>query len=258
MPSPIVDLGVVPGHCVAGFGQGARSMVVVPCDQTHDGEVDLDPRPHDRGAVVAGDPGAGRGGGSSLQRRHHPAGRRSHGLRRRLGRARPVVVESSAWTLTCVLVRDDFTSWTGPSGIVPTTPADVGPPAPGETISDFDRVPVGTCLRFLTPTSPGAAMAVEVAGCEEPHSGELFHTFVLVGEPGAPFPGTGRVEEEAAVGCAAGFSVYVGLSIEQSRPTFLTRTRRPRRGMTAIGRSSASSPAPTAVPLDRSMAGSGE
>ena len=105
---------------------------------------------------------------------------------------------------------------------MPTTPVAVGPPAPGETVSDFDRVPLGTCLRFITPTAADAAMGVEVAGCDESHSGELFHTFSLTGEPGAPFPGAEQVDADAAVGCAAGFSMYVGRSVEQSRLTFLT------------------------------------
>ena len=157
-PAPILDLGVVPGDCVSGFGQGARSVAVVRCDQAHNGEI---VSTVDLSTVTPSWPG--------IQALVEEAGRRC------AADVAPLVAdrtgygagwdlpdrwswESSARTLTCVLVQDDFASWTGPSGIVPTTPVAVGPPAPGETVSDFDRVPVGTCLRFITPTAADAAM----------------------------------------------------------------------------------------------------
>jgi hypothetical protein len=220
-PSPIVDLGVVPGDCVTGFGQGAGSVVVVRCDQHHNGEIVSS---LDLTTVAPAWPGA--------QALVEDAARRC------AADITPLVAdrtgygagwdlpdrwswESSARTLTCVLVQDDFASWAGPSGIVPTTPVAGAPPAPGERVTDFGAIPIGTCVRFLTPTPADAGTAVEVAGCDESHSAELFHAFSLAAEPGAPFPGPEQVAADADAGCTAGFSMYVGVPIEQSRLSFL-------------------------------------
>ena len=233
MPMAVVDLGVRPGDCVTGFGQGARATIVVDCAQDHNGEiVSL----KDLAAVFPGWPGAkDLGAAAERQCLADIAAVVDDRTGYAAGWDFPdrASWEASARALTCVLIKSDLSSWTGPSGLVPmaatttsttspTTAAPTGttlPPGAREMFSldEIDRV--GMCV-YRAPALPGA-------GRPRP---PLLRSRLPAAAPGRdvppvhdrsrawrPYPGDATVQGQANPVCELTFAAYVGVPWESSR-----------------------------------------
>jgi hypothetical protein len=136
--------------------------------------------------------------------------------------------EASAHTLTCVLIKPGFASWTGPTGLVPTPSTVVvvttttTAPAPVAVVSNINEVAVGQCF----VDDPGLADGdlgdelVEVVDCSIPHQFEMFHVSAMDGPAGTPYPGDDVARNTAISRCHPAFDAYVGRVWAESRLGF--------------------------------------
>jgi hypothetical protein len=151
-----------PGTCLAGFGRGRESTQIVGCEQPHNAEVitvtDL--------SILSTWPGAQalREGAADLCAADVEA--LSGDLTRYAagwdipGR---LAWEQSDRVLTCSLIHYDYSSWTGPSGLVPTASEASIPasspeaPPPTTTIEPVATAPTTSVSSATAPTSPSSA-----------------------------------------------------------------------------------------------------
>ena len=78
------------------------------------------------------------------------------------------------------------------------------------------EVAVGDCM---TDSGSGSVTDLPVVPCEEPHVGEVFHTFDV---PGDDFPGDFTQAEEEQ--CLPAFQEFVGMAYDQSALVYTTLT----------------------------------
>jgi hypothetical protein len=132
-----------------------------------------------------------------------------------------------------VLIKSDWSSWTGASGLVPTVATTTSPTPPTTTtptgttlppgaremfsLDEIDRV--GMCV-YRAPALPGQddldRRFFEV-DCGQPHQAEMYHRFTIEAAPGAPYPGDRAVQAQATPVCELTFAAYVGVPYESSR-----------------------------------------
>ena len=220
-PPALPELRAAPGTCLTGFGTGTENTAAIACAQAHNAEV---VSVHDLVATFPSWPGAAAIRGEGEQRcladvKALPADVSNHAAGWDLpSRA---TWEQGARALTCTLVRPQFESWTGPSGLPlpPEPPPTTSPANLGQKVLDPDVLVVGQCL-YRAPEAAGQTLddrPLYVADCATPHQSEVFHVFDIAAEPGAPFPGDEETAAQAENGCIAAFEGYVGIAYEQSR-----------------------------------------
>lgn len=230
-PAAPLALGATPGECLTGFGQGTAVTAIAPCDGAHNAEV-IEVR--DLGDDYPSWPGA-----QELLRaaqRHCVAAARAIAGDTTGWAAGWDVPGRSSWerdlrALTCVVVKQGYESWEGPSGLAPAdADASTSPPtsAPTETtlppsaremfsLDEVDRV--GMCI-YRAPATPGQDDLLRrffEVGCDEPHQVELVERFDVDQPPTASYPGEKQVIAEADLRCAQAFASYVGTPSEESR-----------------------------------------
>ena len=243
-PTVLPSLELAPGVCVTGFG-GTQDMAVADCEGSHNGEVVT---MHDLTLEFATWPG-------SANLRMYGAER----CRADLEELSPPDQYGVGWNiptrapweagqreLTCLLVRGDNESWTGPSDVVPvattststtSTTSTTTTTAPPSTLATGETLPpgakrfvtadelsgVGACI-WRAAARPGQAdldRASYEVPCDVPHQVEFFHFGELDGGPAAPYPSEAEVVAQAEPMCELAFAAYVGTTWERSRLNYV-------------------------------------
>ena len=224
-------LGANLGDCLTGFGQGTAATTISSCEDDHNAEViEVDDLTDD----VPSWPGA--------QELRHAAERQC------VAAAEAIPGDTSDWaagwdlpgrqtwerggrTLTCVLIKPEYASWRGPSGLSPasvdaTTPSPTAAltgttlPSGAREMFSLDEVDrVGMCI-YRAPVLPGQddlQRRFFDVGCDQPHQVELIERFDVDGPPRAPYPSEQQVRDDANNRCTRAFATYVGTPYEASR-----------------------------------------
>ncbi len=99
-----------------------------------------------------------------------------------------------------------------PGELGPIDPLDI----PGEIISEYSLVE-GDCFNRFEGLQAGRRLAITArTGCDEPHWGEVYHTFDLDAPHPAIYPGDEAVRGFALRVCYEQFEAFVGESYELS------------------------------------------
>lgn len=100
----------------------------------------------------------------------------------------------------------------GSAGLGPIDPLDI----PGEIISEYSLVE-GDCFNRFEGLQAGRRLAITArTGCDEPHWGEVYHTFELDAPDPAIYPGDDAVRGFALRVCYEQFEAFVGEIYELS------------------------------------------
>ena len=100
----------------------------------------------------------------------------------------------------------------GPGELGPIDPLDI----PGEIISEYSLVE-GDCFNRFEGLQAGRRLAITARiGCDEPHWGEVYHTFDLDAPGSAIYPGDDAVRGFALRVCYEQFEAFVGEIYELS------------------------------------------
>ncbi len=100
----------------------------------------------------------------------------------------------------------------GPGELGPIDPLDI----PGEIISEYSLVE-GDCFNRFEGLQAGRRLAITArTGCDEPHWGEVYHTFELDAPAPAIYPGDEAVRGFALRVCYEQFEAFVGEIYELS------------------------------------------
>lgn len=100
----------------------------------------------------------------------------------------------------------------GPGELGPIDPLDI----PGEIISEYSLVE-GDCFNRFEGLQAGRRLAITArTGCDEPHWGEVYHTFDLDAPHPAIYPGDDAVRGFALRVCYEQFEAFVGEIYELS------------------------------------------
>ena len=117
--------------------------------------------------------------------------------------------------------RPDFTADSAAEGGgSPDDPGELGPidplDIPGEIISEYSLVG-GDCFNRFEGLQAGRRLAITArTGCDEPHWGEVYHTFELDAPHPAVYPGDDAVRGFARRVCYEQFEAFVGEVYELS------------------------------------------